>query len=136
MSVLVNVKGAAAITSATARGAFDTIAAQKSGSSTARLRTRNLTTRHSTAWYTAQTTSPIPKRMVRFLPVTGAAKSGVSPSVTMYFVSEIGLELDSSLTLRKRTKLFKRSKRDSARVNTATSGLAAVSLSRLKGQCT
>jgi hypothetical protein len=63
------------------------------------------------------------------------AKSGVSPTVTMYFVSEIGLELDSSLTLRERIKFFKCSKQGSARFNTVTSGLAAVSLSRLKAEC-
>src|SRR5260370_22830644 len=64
-SVLVNVKGTAAITSATARGTFDTIAAQKTGSSNERREIRKLKTRPATNPYTAQTTSPIPKRMVR-----------------------------------------------------------------------
>jgi hypothetical protein len=53
----------------------------------------------------------------------------------MYFVSEIGLMLDSSLTLRERTKFFKCSAHNSARGQPEDLGFAGIALSTLKGSC-
>jgi hypothetical protein len=62
--------------------------------------------------------------MVRNLLSRAQPDTAVSPTVTMYFVSEMGLLTDSSLTLRAGTIFFKCSGRDLAQCNKRASAYA------------